>query len=612
MKIVAEGVTGRRQEGVAGVERVAIVSALAGFPEANLSAEPSTRGYTIQNSVGCNSRAYVTLSLAGTYVAPYFADRKSLQNMVHWWRSVMSAMSHIKEAEGMITVEAEIVKAREILDRLFDRVRNAATDTRALHQAEKEFVEVSREALCRLLAAYVAQKGDGDCGESLTTRDGTVLPRLGKRTREYRSVFGKVRIERVCYGRGKIEAAPLDAQMSLPEHSYSYLLEQWTQGFAVEMPFETAAERILEIVGVSQPVRSVEQVNRRVAEGVGAYRDQAPAPKAEAEGEIVVVTADATSLPLCQERGTRSESPRAPGAPRPVGRPPGVSAQAVCSAVYTVAPFRRRPEEVLGEMRGASVSEARPRPQGKRVRGDLTGGKEATFEWLARESGRRRAGEGQRKRLAALFDGDAALWDWARKLLGLDTDEDVIGILDLFHVSERLWQVAYLFHAEGSEEARVWVEARLWMLLEGRVGGMIGGLRQMATKRGWELKKPKSGPRAKDAPAPKREPKPVKVLRLAIEYFQRNRRYMRYDEYLRAGYPIGSGVAEGTCRHLVKDRMARTGMRWTRVGAQAMLDLRAVHVSGQWTEFWEHHVAQETERLYGHLPIAVTRKRQAA
>jgi hypothetical protein len=123
--------------------------------------------------------------------------------------------------------------------------------------------------------------------------------------------------------------------------------------------------------------------------------------------------------------------------------------------------------------------------------------------------------------LAVLFDGDPALWEWARKLLGLDTEGDVIGILDLFHVSERLWQVAYLFHAEGSEEARAFVETRLWMLLEGRVGRRIGGLRQIATRRGWELKKPKSGPRAKDAPAPKRERKAVKGLRLAVEYFQR-------------------------------------------------------------------------------------------
>ena len=73
---------------------------------------------------------------------------------------------------------------------------------------------------------------------------------------------------------------------------------------------------------------------------------------------------------------------------------------------------------------------------------------------------------------------------------------------------------------------------------------------------------------------------------------------MRYDEYLKAGYPIGSGVAEGACRHLVKDRMERTGMRWTLAGAQAMLHLRALFLNGRWDEFIDHHVQTQQTRLY--------------
>ena len=53
------------------------------------------------------------------------------------------------------------------------------------------------------------------------------------------------------------------------------------------------------------------------------------------------------------------------------------------------------------------------------------------------------------------------------------------------------------------------------------------------------------------------------MVESAIEYLENNREHMKYDEYLAAGYPIGSGVAEGACRHLVKDRLEQTGMRWT-------------------------------------------------
>ena len=74
---------------------------------------------------------------------------------------------------------------------------------------------------------------------------------------------------------------------------------------------------------------------------------------------------------------------------------------------------------------------------------------------------------------------------------------------------------------------------------------------------------------------------------------------MRYDEYLAKGYPIGSGVAEGACRHLVKDRLEQTGMRWTVEGAQARLHVRALYLNGQCGEFLEYRIEQEQARLYG-------------
>ncbi len=73
---------------------------------------------------------------------------------------------------------------------------------------------------------------------------------------------------------------------------------------------------------------------------------------------------------------------------------------------------------------------------------------------------------------------------------------------------------------------------------------------------------------------------------------------MRYDEYLEAGYPIASGVIEGACRYVVKDRMERTGMRWVLNGAHSMLELRSVHASGLWDEFTAFRIARERDRLY--------------
>ena len=73
---------------------------------------------------------------------------------------------------------------------------------------------------------------------------------------------------------------------------------------------------------------------------------------------------------------------------------------------------------------------------------------------------------------------------------------------------------------------------------------------------------------------------------------------MRYDEYLAKGYPIGSGVVEGLCRNFVKDRMELSGMRWTEIGAEAMLELRSAKINGVWTEFWDHYIEAKKDNLY--------------
>jgi hypothetical protein len=123
------------------------------------------------------------------------------------------------------------------------------------------------------------------------------------------------------------------------------------------------------------------------------------------------------------------------------------------------------------------------------------------------------------------------------------------------------------------------VRTRLLRVLQGKTKDVLRGLRQMATKHGLTGSK-------------------KKALREVCGYLENNLERLRYDEYLAAGYPIASGVIEGACRHLVKDRMERAGMHWTAAGAQAMLDLRSIYVSGQWEEYQSYRIELETKRLY--------------
>jgi len=150
----------------------------------------------------------------------------------------------------------------------------------------------------------------------------------------------------------------------------------------------------------------------------------------------------------------------------------------------------------------------------------------------------------------------------------------------VFHVLKRLWEVADCFHAEESTKANEFVTHHLRMLLQGQVGYVLRNFRRLVKQ--YDLK----GSRKK-------------TVQSAITYYENNREHMHYDEYLAAGYPIGSGVAEGACKHLVKDRMERAGMRWELEGAQAMLSLRAVYLNGLWNQFIAYRITTEQSRLYG-------------
>ena len=98
----------------------------------------------------------------------------------------------------------------------------------------------------------------------------------------------------------------------------------------------------------------------------------------------------------------------------------------------------------------------------------------------------------------------------------------------------------------------------------------------------------------------------------SIKYLENNRNNMRYDEYLANGYPIGSGVVEGICRYLVKDRMELTGMRWRTEGAQAMLDLRAVFLNDNWKKFQQNRIKENARKLYPYKELVALENKKVA
>jgi len=221
----------------------------------------------------------------------------------------------------------------------------------------------------------------------------------------------------------------------------------------------------------------------------------------------------------------------------------------------------------------------RPHPQNQHVwgempqlvEGELIDGRSSLFLHLAVECHLR--DPNHQKTLICLMDGEEPLW--AAKEEWLDR---AVEILDFFPVLDHLGKIKRSLPKSCPADDCVDHHAR--MLLEGKVDYVVRNFGRFINE--WKLRG-----------------KAKAEMQRGIGYFRRNRERMRYDEYLAKGYPIGSGVAEGTCRNLVKDRMELTGMRWERRGAQSMIPLRALYLNGEWKTFINYRIEKEQKQLHG-------------
>lgn len=153
--------------------------------------------------------------------------------------------------------------------------------------------------------------------------------------------------------------------------------------------------------------------------------------------------------------------------------------------------------------------------------------------------------------------GDGAAWIWN---LRRDHFPGAIEILDYAHASEYVHDLSKELYGEGSGEAKVWAEEKESWLYEGKIRKLIQALKQIKAK----------GKAAREA------------LADTITYFENHQHQMKYDEYRAKGYHIGSGIAEAACKQLVQHRLKQSGMRWSREGVEAMLQLKILRTNRQW------------------------------
>ncbi|MBN1607034.1 MAG: ISKra4 family transposase [Polyangiaceae bacterium] len=414
--------------------------------------------------------------------------------------------------------------------------------------------------------------------------DGKQRQRVRSRSRQLGSRFGSVAVLRLAYeAPGVSSLHPLDAGLNLPPGHYSYGVHRLVAEQTAKSSFDEVVVEVGKWTGATVHKRQVEELAQAAAQDFDAFYAQRRLDVAGLGAkQVLVITSDAKGI-VVRPEDLREATRRAAEQEQHKlskrltrGEKRNRKRMAQVAATYIVEPFVRDAEDVVREFRPVhEVAERRPKPTDKRVWASVVRDPADVIEEAFCEA--ERLDPKHRLSWVTLVDGNRDQLRLIQQAARRHRVKVTI-LLDVVHVLEYLWKAAYCFCPEASREAEAWVTDRLRLLLTGHDPSQVAaGIRRSATRQGLRKKARKAADKC-------------------ASYLKNNRAYLGYAKALRRGFPIATGVIEGACRYLVKDRMDRTGARWSLAGAEAVLRLRALVTNGDFDEYWRFHLSQEHER----------------
>jgi hypothetical protein len=446
------------------------------------------------------------------------------------------------------------------------------------------------ELLRRLIQGHLDQRGrEEPLRERVVSADGVARTHHREGCRRcLETRFGEVIVTRRGYGGRALESVfPLDAELNLPPDKYSHGLREILVEEVVGGSFEAAVEHLVRAGGGQMAKRQAEEVSVHLSQDFDAFYAQplTPPQTATEQGKLLVISADGkgivmhpNSLREATRRALEREEHKQHTRLSP-GEKKNRKRMATVASVYAVDPYPRTPAQILDPEQQPEGK--RPRPENKRTWARVEADQGTVIEQAFAEAVRR--DPDQTMRWVVLTDGHE---DLLRQVAAAAKryKVEIVLVQDFVHVLEYLWKAAYALHPEHAEERESWVMDRATAVLEGRAQDVAVGLRRAATRK--QLSQ--------------NARKPVDK---AADYIDNNQERLQYDHALAHGLPIATGVIEGACRHLVKDRMDITGARWGLARAEAVLKLRSLKISGDLAAYLAFHFEQEHKRNYPGAPI---------
>jgi hypothetical protein len=477
------------------------------------------------------------------------------------------------------------VEAEATFSALVNGLQSKETARMSHSDLEALLEQQGRELMRQLLQAHLDWRAQGTSTTPIVGADGVERTHQRSGTRALETLLGTVQVTRAGHGaRGRATLFPLDAELNLPAERYSFGIRRRAAEEATKGAFEEVVKILGTHASAAVATRQVEEVVRRAAHDFDSFyleRRLAWPAETHPSSTLLVLTFDGKGVPM--RRVDLRPATQAAAARRQrklttrltKGEKRHAKRIAQVAGVYTIAPFVRTAEDLIRELRPDNAPpRTRPRPEGKRVWASLAKEPAEVIDDAFLDAASRDLK--RQKRWVVLLDGNADQLARVREAAKRHRATVTI-VLDLIHVLEYLWKAAYVFYPEGSTEAEGWVTERLLWLLCGDAGQVIASIRRTATGRGLT-------------------PAARKPADTCADYIERHKAYTHYDAYLEAGLPIATGVIEGACRHVIRDRMEISGARWSLEGAEAILRLRSLRASGDLDTYWRHHEQRELER----------------
>jgi hypothetical protein len=468
------------------------------------------------------------------------------------------------------------------MDKIIERLMAMASEGATADEVTRLLATDGTALLRDLMQGYFDRCAERERRVEVVGADGIERRDARTSSRRIETPVGEIEVKRLLYQAPGVEGmAPLDAALGLPDEKYTLELRRLVAEESAKSSFDEVVELVDNRTGGSVPKRQVEELTVRAAQDFDAfYADRLCEP--ELTADLLVLSFDGKGIAMRHADLREATRKAAEAEPRRLhtrlakGEKPNRKRMAQVATVYSIAPWQRTSADVLHGLRDHHDA-ARPRPTNKRVWASIQRSAQGVIEDAFAEAHRR--DPDHRRRWVVLVDGQR---DQIRRVqrAARKVGAEITIVLDIVHVLEYLWRAAYAFHHDGTPEAEAWVEHQLVKLLGGRSAGEIAkSMRLLATRHGL------------DATA-------TRPVEKAAAYLVQHTRLLHYDRALADGLPIATGVIEGACRYLVQDRMGRTGARWSLIGAEAILRLRALRTSGDFDAYWQFHLAKEYDRTH--------------